>query len=908
MKTEKRTNQGIPLRIPSARLLRMGLGVWLLLGAAWPAWTQIRFTHVGDETNVNIGCNTHGSGFFDYNGDGWDDIFIVHNVSVSTWGDMNHFLLKNQEGVDFFDVSYAAGVAGFNVSAQGLAAADYDNDGYRDIAVAMGNWMVLLYRNHGDGTFGYATEAANVVAYNRARNLFFSDYDNDGNVDLFLIGDRVESSVSGIVLYRNKGDGTFERRDQEAGLDINRSPADVYGAAVADIDNDGDADFYIPNNEMACNLFVNNGNGTFTDFTELRGLARIASSYGAIFIDYNNDGWFDLFVRRSGFESILYRNRGDGTFEDVSVEAGLSQIHPRGPYGGGLSVADFDNDGYMDIFMLSSLEDAQHIFRNNGDGTFSAVTDLGITPLARMNWSAPLADYDHDGYVDIFLARNEAPPPTFYATLFRNNGGSNHWVHFNLVGTASNRDGIGARLVAYAEDRMTMQQVVGGEGYIVNSFPVEFGLGQAPLLDSLIIYWPSGIVQREIGVPPDTLLTIEEQAATTYHRFLRIAGCLTYWNSGAFVTNTVTTMSGDLNDQQITDAVGEYSFLELMPESNIEVRPEKPDWEDVGDQVVSAYDAALTAMHVVGIQALSGYALRAADSQQDGVINMGDAASIARGAVGLEGLQGSEIGAWKFDPPLRQYPSVRVDAREEDYTAYLLGDVSGNWPGGGAGKAVGQSAYSVLEQQGDTLKVQVILSQDSNLLGGDFWLRYDPAVFAFAGAQATTLASTHQLVVNAQTPGLVRTALFGFGPLTQAGTIVIFQFAIQTLNVETQLVWERFCVNEQSLPQAELIVQTDVDERAVPDDFRLLGNYPNPFNPATVVRFSLPAPAQVRLEVFDVLGRQCRTLDAGWMGAGHHNLNWDGRDDAGAPLPSGLYLLRLRAGDQIRQIKAVKAQ
>ncbi|MFO7891478.1 MAG: VCBS repeat-containing protein, partial [bacterium] len=213
---------------------------------------RIHFSNVGNKTNTNVGCNAHGAGFFDYNGDGLPDIFVVHNESVGDWAgkDIPHTLLKNMGDGTFRNVTPQERVGGYQMSAQGFAAADYDNDGNRDMAIAMGYQLygrILLYWN-GGLKFYNATNASKVYHKNRGRNLCFIDYNNDGLLDLFSLGDSDFNSYS-LLVYKNIGNAEFSVQSEQAGLDHYRDPQDSWGVAFADIDNDGDMDFFSANYE-----------------------------------------------------------------------------------------------------------------------------------------------------------------------------------------------------------------------------------------------------------------------------------------------------------------------------------------------------------------------------------------------------------------------------------------------------------------------------------------------------------------------------------------------------------------------------------------------------------------------------------------------------------------------------------
>jgi tetratricopeptide (TPR) repeat protein len=490
----------------------------------------------------------------------------------------------DQPTVEFEDIAARIGLDKTS-GGRGIAIFDYNNDGLLDVAIACAHGGCNLYRNNGDGTF---TDVSISSGLDTAVNPFIitvGDYNNDGFADLFIT--RLGFYVGEGQLFRNNGDGTFTDVTAEAGLKI-WGPA--FSASWVDYDCDGRLDLFIANNiaglfdrKTPNRLFHNNGDGTFTEVTEEAGLSTMWPTIGSTWGDYNNDGYPDLFLSNALGKSQLYRNNGNGTFTDVSAEANIKD----NCFGSISLWCDYDNNGLLDIvqFTWSDHENVihtmrhgegppdgkpAHIYHNNGDGTFTLRgRDIGLTGCwGTMSGNA--GDFNNDGYIDLVLG-NGSPrmdrlePPvllendgqrfrniTFAAGLpFSGKGhGSNmadlfgdgrlsviiatggaypgdllttqvfcpkrlpgNYLNVRLEGTTSNRSAIGARICLEADGRKQYREISGGTNFGCLPFEQHFGLAAAQQVDALQIRWPSGLVQRFIGLPiNDTVRFTEGQA------------------------------------------------------------------------------------------------------------------------------------------------------------------------------------------------------------------------------------------------------------------------------------------------------------------------------------------------------------------------------------------------------------
>jgi enediyne biosynthesis protein E4 len=513
---------------------------------------QIRFKHNPSVTQQKYILETIGAGgaFFDYDNDGLLDIYLVNGAHLpdlkkSEAGFYNQLYRNNGNGV-FTDTTEKAGVAGRGYGG-GVAAGDYDNDGHEDLYVTtyQGN---ILYRNKGDGTFADVTNQAGVTDGKWSTSAAFLDYNNDGKLDLFVthyVKFTFENNVvckdwegrpyychpdvyDGLPnsLYRNNGDGTFTDVSMAAG--IHNPQGKGLGVVAADYDGDGHIDIFVANDAVANFLYHNRGDGTFEDVTLISGTGydrngRPQSCMGTDFGDYDRDGKLDLIVTNLEFEThTLYRNKGDGTFEDSTQETGVAQATFY--YAGwGTKFFDFDNDGFEDLFianggLLDNIElhkkgvtyAQSKLLLRNSNGKFINETKRYGTDLLKPTVArgAAFGDYDNDGDIDVLVLNNAQPP-----NLFRNDGGNlNHWFQIKLVGTKSNRNAIGARVTVTAGDLRLADQVRGGGSYLsASDYRLHFGLGKRTQIDSLEIRWPSGSEQRLKNIKANQLMIVHER-------------------------------------------------------------------------------------------------------------------------------------------------------------------------------------------------------------------------------------------------------------------------------------------------------------------------------------------------------------------------------------------------------------
>jgi hypothetical protein len=499
---------------------------------------------------------TGGVALFDYNNDGLLDIFFTNGAAIPSLEksdpSYSNRLFRNNGDGSFTDVTEKAGLAGVGYS-MGVAVGDYDNDGFVDLYVTGVN-RNQLFHNNGNGTFTDVTAKAGVggfvttfgKAWSVAAGWF--DYNNDGLLDLFVVNylnyniktathcvqqglpaycSPVDFLGTPNILYRNNGDGTFTDVSQQS--HVAQYVGKGMGVAFADYDNDGFTDIFVSNDTFENYLLHNNGDGTFTNVAILAGVAYNAygsaiAGMGADFRDVDNDGKPDIFetaMFREGFP--LYKNSGDGQFQDVSSTAGLSVLTSRST-AWGTGIFDFDNDGNKDLFTANadildnSMELAHRpyalpnqVFRNRGNMTFEDVSSKAGTAFSipAAHRGAAFGDLNNDGKVDVVVTVLNGPPEIW----MNRSTDRNHWIILKVVGVKSNRDGLGTKVKVTTSLGTQYNQATTAVSYNSSSDKrVHFGLGSAGVVDVIEISWPSGIKQVLKNVTADQILTVTESA------------------------------------------------------------------------------------------------------------------------------------------------------------------------------------------------------------------------------------------------------------------------------------------------------------------------------------------------------------------------------------------------------------
>ncbi|MEY2395267.1 MAG: enediyne biosynthesis protein [Acidobacteriaceae bacterium] len=534
------------------------------LNVARESGLNVKTTFGGEHKNKYLlettGC---GIAFYDYDNDGWLDIFIVNGSRLEGFPagsePTSHLFRNNRDGT-FTDVTAKAGVA-HSGWGQGVCVGDYDNDGWDDLFVTYYGKNVL-YHNNGDGTFTDVSQKAGVAGKGTRWNTgcAFVDYDRDGRLDLFVAnyidmdlatapvpesgpclykGVMVACGPPGLqggknILYHNNGDGTFTDVSEAAGI-FRANGTYGLGVLTADFDNDGWPDIYVANDSTASALYHNKKNGTFEDIATEAGCAlspdgKPQAGMGVSAADYDLDGNLDLVKTNfAGDTPSLYHNMGGGSFEDATFTAGLG-AHTQF-LGWGCGFFDFDNDGWPDILICNGhvypeveqlkteagYPQRKLLYRNMRNGHFadvslqagSAISD----PVAARGCA--FGDFDNDGNIDVVVNTVNDYPQLLRCTSKL----INNWIKVRTIGTKSNRSGIGARLTCVthlageAKPRQQIDEVRSGGSYISqNDLRIHFGLGKAEKVDVLEIRWPSGQVDTLKDVKANQLVYVKEGA------------------------------------------------------------------------------------------------------------------------------------------------------------------------------------------------------------------------------------------------------------------------------------------------------------------------------------------------------------------------------------------------------------
>ena len=509
----------------------------------------IPFVHQNSPTSSKYLIETMGGGvaLLDYNNDGRLDIFLVNSgdlhspmpVPVNFHRNLpkywNRLYRQNADGT-FTDVTKAAGLAdaGNQNYGMGVAVGDYDNDGYPDIYVTNFG-KNTLYHNNGNGTFTDVTQKAGVAAGGWSVSAGFFDYDNDGYLDLFVTRymkwSIAENKVCGgsfqtycppgafpattNILYHNNGDGTFTDVSETSGIASKKGRS--LGVAFNDYDGDGFPDIFVANDGMEEFLFHNNKNGTFTERAEDAGVAltddgSVYAGMGVDFRDYDNDGKPDIIVTNLAKQIYaIYHNDGNGLFSYRSLQTGLATLSAASS-GWGVGFVDFNNDGWKDIFVAQShvMDNVERInptmhykepplLAFNEKGRFERADPGTSTPVAGRG--AAFGDLNNDGRMDVVMNVLGGPPEIFY-----NRERGAHWLTLTLIGTRSNRDGIGSRVVVNGQTQIATSAY----SYLSASDKrVHFGLGDSTSA-SVDVFWPSGLHQTLKDVKADQFLEVRE--------------------------------------------------------------------------------------------------------------------------------------------------------------------------------------------------------------------------------------------------------------------------------------------------------------------------------------------------------------------------------------------------------------
>lgn len=461
-------------------------------------------------TTLNIVTNYAGGAgviWVDINADGQLDLF------VSRWFTKDEIFLNHGDGS--FDRSTAAQAGSIlTINSEGDSSwADYDNDGLPDayLAAWQNSKSGRLYHNEGGGAFKEITTIAPVSSTAYPSGPTWGDYDNDGYLDLYIGVGWIQKAGKGL-LFHNNGDGSFTRITDPAAGPIVTDSGYAGRCYWIDYDGDGDVDLFQANVRGKSAIYRNDGKGVFTKVAS-SALVTVSNCYSAAWGDFDNDGFQDVFLQVLSYPSSsgpsqknhLFRNSGDGTFVEITNTV-LSEEALRSFHAGW---ADYDNDGFLDLFLSGDRNN--RLYHNNGDGTFTRILSGSLANDTAQSWDMAWGDYDNDGFMDLIVGNGASsfPEPSF---LYRNMGNANHWLKLDLHGTVSNRSALGAKIRVKAtikgEPVWQMREISAFTDH--GDLRPNFGLGDASFAEMVRIEWPSGQIQEIPNLAADHIFSIQE--------------------------------------------------------------------------------------------------------------------------------------------------------------------------------------------------------------------------------------------------------------------------------------------------------------------------------------------------------------------------------------------------------------
>lgn len=775
------------------------------------------FTKIQEGPQSNDGGDSRSVNWIDYDNDGDIDLFITNGPSSKA----NNFLYKNNGSGTFSKVTDIS-LVNDPGSYDGSSWADYDNDGYIDaFSVTWYGQKNSLHRQR-KGVFEKVTGIAPSADNTFSETASWGDYDNDGYVDLYVAN---SSGVLANILYSNNRNGTFTK--VTTGPLVNNSEP-TRSVDWCDFDNDGDLDLFTANEgNFSEALYWNLGGGNFVAESGTTVVSDAGNSFGSSVADIDNDGDMDILVVNHGNQNeALFLNNGNKTFAKVTSDPVVNS----GGYSVGSAFGDLDNDGDLDLMVTNAFAGSSptknFLYLNNGNGTFVKI-DTGIV-ANDPGWSYGVAfgDYDRDGDLDIATAncfganQNNA--------LYRNEGNKNAWLTVKAVGKVSNGSAIGAKVKVKATingvPKWQYRQVSGQSGYCGQNLESHFGLGNAAVIDSLVVEFPSGQKSIQTNITPKQFLTVTENVPAGFFR-----GSLQIDSYEGMAPMTVSF--ADLSLSHTSQPVSSWKW----------------DVNDDGiiDGTASTLSFQYTQPDTYSITLIVG----------NGIVTD---TVIAKNAVVIT----PSAAIILFNTATHNFGTIDVNVPQKDTTVmvYNIGKLT------------------------DSLSVSLVYGSTSpSTVKPDSALKVHPSAFVLApnDSQAVTFTIYPPKVIRTNlniiyTPKIVLTSKFNVG--------------VKTME---KPMWVKL--------QGTLVAVQEYG--ANPRAFELGQNYPNPFNPTTTIRFDLPDERFVDLRLYDSIGREIRKIINEVYPSGRFSVIVNA-----GQLSSGTYFYRLQAGtdSDIKKLMVVK--
>ncbi|MCK4359616.1 MAG: VCBS repeat-containing protein [Candidatus Cloacimonetes bacterium] len=886
------------------------------------------FIDVASEYGVDDSRKGIGTVWFDYDNDGDLDILMTTESSG------NYPALYRNDGNWFVDVAVEVGLP---ASSSRLSIGDYDNDNDIDILYAK------LLRNDINEINGF-TE---VGYYGRAT---FVDYDNDGDLDIYC---PLQGSSSGNGapnrLFRNDGDAGFVEIVGALGAAGNSfSRTAVWG----DYDNDGDMDVYVVNGRgQRCSLYRNDVNtiGLFTDVTNAMGVGNTQRyADGASWADYDNDGDLDLYLNKhDGYPNRLYRNDGY-IFTDVAVELGVANNL------GGFhsSWCDYDNDGDLDLYVTSWQGYPNCLYRNEVSEGNGFVETYEMQDIPGTGMGGSWGDFDCDGDLDYYLVSGyySSEPNRLYLNSSSENG--NHWLHIKAIGTISNYAAIGTTIRVVAGDLLQLRYVESTSGFgSQNSLIVEFGLGTHSAVDSVIVNWPSGIIQVLTDVDVDQFLTVIEPYSPTEPIYLEIPTEYA-WPSDTVLVPINVQFPPDSTFNSAEIYIGGYlgflDFIEIVTDSSL--------IGDAGWMYESNETDSLNIIWTAGAEEISGegvlfwlkfavpdtasnfvpitleYALfdtgdipvelisggisiltpMYGDVDLNGQIQAYDASMILRYLVGYIDL--NELQLVNADVSLDSTVSALDATLILQYGVGIIDTLP--YPTGTVFIATGDMIMEDQQiQPGAPISIPLILENSDNIFSFEAKILFNPEHLTYTDIIWSELLESFTIENNNES-GEIKISGASVIPNDEEGLFANIWFTVSndfgendtTMVTLQSLRWnEEVFMEDVAISILRTSVGTGNPQTEIPDEYVLSQNIPNPFstsggNFTTKIQYSLPHSSNVSLKIYNIKGELVKTLVSENKSAGSYNVIWDGKNEYGNDVVSGIYFYKIQT-DKFSEIK-----